>query len=150
MKTFNEFVEEKTPAKAGIVPYYFDENNVFVYLMIPSDPAYGGSSPQIAKGRVDPGESAQQTAIREGEEELGLKPTNIKSITLGWSGNTQGMLDSHAMVVYIAEVVNPRNFGKPHYETGWAGWLPAQEALNKCRTSQKHILQQIINKIMPA
>ena len=67
--------------RAGIVPYFIDNNQIYVYLMIPSDPAYGGTEPQIAKGRVEE-EGEEEAAIREGEEELGLIRANINKIDI--------------------------------------------------------------------
>ena len=39
--------------------------------------AYGGTSPQLAKGKIERGDSVIDTAWREGEEELGLKKSNM-------------------------------------------------------------------------
>jgi 8-oxo-dGTP pyrophosphatase MutT (NUDIX family) len=117
--------------------------------MIPSDPAYGGTQPQIAKGRVDPGETPEISAIREGEEELGLRHSNIVgSPMLGWSGQLGGMQAKYTMMIYAVEVKDPKDFGQPHYETGWAGWIPAQEAMQKIRSNQKDILKAVLQKIM--
>lgn len=135
--------------RAGIVPFIrLNEEEIQVYLMIPSDPDYGGIEPQIAKGMVDPGEELEFTAIREGEEELGLKKTNlIGSPVLGWSGEVKGMSDMYTMSVYVVEVKDPDDFNKPHYETGWAGWLPVNQALLKIRSSQRNILKSVLSKI---
>lgn len=64
--------------RAGLIPYFLnDEGKVEMMFMIPSDQTYGGSSPQIAKGRIEDGEDPQETAIREAKEELGLITANI-------------------------------------------------------------------------
>jgi 8-oxo-dGTP pyrophosphatase MutT (NUDIX family) len=135
--------------RAGIVPYYIDGNQIHVYLMIPSNAAYGGTEPQIAKGRVEE-EGEQEAAIREGEEELGLIRSNIDKIEVGWSGNLSGMSASgYKFVVYIASIKDPKNFGKFHYETGWAGWISEQE-ISRVRDSQRQIVSAIIQKIRMA
>ena len=131
--------------RAGIVPYFFDGQKVNVYLMIPSNAAYGGTEPQIAKGRVE-NENEQEAAVREGEEELGLVPNNIEKIEIGWSGNLSGMSDNgYKFVVYMAAVKDPKFFGHPHYETSWAGWISEQE-INRVRSSQRAIVSTIIQK----
>lgn len=60
--------------RAGMVPYRINPHTsqIEMMFMIPSDTKYGGPDPQIAKGRIDPGETAEQAAIREAREELGL------------------------------------------------------------------------------
>lgn len=66
---FNIIIENNNVKRAGVIPYRFnDKGEVEVYCMIPSDPAYGGSAPQLAKGKIDRGESAINTAWREGEK----------------------------------------------------------------------------------
>jgi len=81
-----------TPTKherAGIIPFYIENNKVFVYLMIPSNKRFGGTQPQIAKGCKDGDETPWETATREAYEEIGLMESNLKgdSITLVDSKN---------------------------------------------------------------
>ena len=64
--------------RAGLVPCYInDDGELEMMFMKPSDPTYGGSDYQIAKGKIEVGESEMETAIREAREELGLKLDNI-------------------------------------------------------------------------
>lgn len=64
--------------RAGLIPYFInDKGAIEMMFMVPSDQTYGGSSPQIAKGRIEDGEDPKETAIREAKEELGLIPANI-------------------------------------------------------------------------
>ena len=55
--------------KAGIIPYYIDEDGIpMMMFMVPSNPNYGGTEYQIAKGHIDKGETHYKAAIREGKE----------------------------------------------------------------------------------
>ena len=146
----HEFIKEdnQTKSKAGIIPFYTDAENVTRFMfMIPSDPAYGGSSPNIAKGGVDPGEDFLQAAVREGEEELGLKRSNLKSRpTLAWSGQLSGQDSTYPFKVYTVEVKSTQDFNQPHYETKQVLWLTTEEFARSGRQSQRQIVQSITVK----
>ena len=98
--------------RPGVIPYYFDERGVLKMLfMRPSDPTYGGNQFQIAKGKIDDGETNEAAAFREGFEELGLLPENIVSRKyLGTYLNRTS--------IFICEINNPNKFGPHTYETG--------------------------------
>lgn len=102
--------------RAGIIPYFVDNGVIKYNFMKPSDPTYGGSDWQIAKGRVENDDDNLSTALREGAEELGLKESNIISITeLGVHlGRTS---------IYICKVASMTDFNQFHYETGEVAWL---------------------------
>ena len=133
--------------RAGFFPYYKENDKIYVYLMIPSDAAYGGTSPQIAKGKVDSGETHQGSAIREAEEELGLMRDNLKEVSLLISDEVEGLDGIYTMKIFYGEIKNPKDFNKPHYETGWAGWIEINQALQKIRKNQFKYLQLLKNKL---
>jgi len=144
---FKNYVESNQ-LRAGIVPYYVDQGTIWVRLMIPSNSDFGGTKLQIGKGRVEPGEDVQETAVREGEEELGLKRTNFAGpiVMVGQSLIT-GQEETYTFYCYAVQVKNVKNFNQPHYETGWSGWVPSEEALSKIKNAQKSLLLATINKI---
>jgi len=111
--------------RAGLIPYYLDSRgNVFMLFMIPSDSAYGGSKPQIAKGKIDPGETPLQAAIREAHEELGLNPSNTFKIRkLGVETNPY----KAGLHLYLAQVKNPTKFDKFSNETAEIHWLTPED-----------------------
>jgi len=120
--------EIKMLQKAGIIPYYVDDKDIpRMMFMTPSDPTYGGPEFQIAKGFVDGKESIKNAAVREGSEELGLITSNIVSIDKISSKTITGDLDTYQMTVYVAEIVDPSNFGETDYETGDRAWLSMEE-----------------------
>ena len=40
----------------------------------------------------------------------------------------------------MSKVRDPNNFDKPHYETGWAGWVEAEEAIKTARKNHRRII----------
>ena len=133
--------------RVGIIPYCHIDGVLHLRLMIPSDPAYGGTEPQIAKGRIEEGEDPVQSAIREGEEELGLVPGNIQNTQLMMTDTITGMTASYDMNIYITEVKDPTKWGEFHYETGWSDLLSIDDALSKVRQSQKKYIEEIMRKV---
>lgn len=130
----NEF--EYVKEKSGVIPYYFKGDQLYVKLMKPSDPAYGGKEWQLAKGRLEPDLDPKDNALKEGHEEVGLKPENIKHLFK--------LLYQQDMHVYAAEVIDPNNFDEPHYETGAVIWLQLPEEFDRIRRSQQWVFRQFI------
>ena len=135
--------------RAGIIPYIIESGEVKMLFFIPSDPAYGGDKFQIAKGRVDQGEEVEKTAIREAEEELGLKKENIKSVTLVGKEVISGMDNyKYDFYLYVTEVYNREDFDDFGYETGEIGWLTMDEYEKQGRKSQLGIVRKCYDKII--
>jgi predicted NUDIX family NTP pyrophosphohydrolase len=123
--------------RGGVIPYYRDQDGTISMLfMKPSNPKYGGSSFQIAKGKVDEGEDTQDGAFREAQEELGLFTPNTKNVKkLGtFLGRT---------TIYIAEVIDPspNKFGDYTSETGEIKWMTADEFQVDGRSLHKSIVK---------
>lgn len=136
--------------KAGLIPYFQDgDDEPRMAFMTASDPAYGGSSPMIAKGHIDKGETPDQAAVREAEEELGLKQSNMfgSSIERVWSGELTGMDATYKFHVYAVRVKSMDDFDKPGHETGSVVWLTPTEFDKIGRTTQKHIVALTAKKI---
>lgn len=106
--------------RAGLLPYIVEDGIIRFLLMKPSDAKYGGEEFQIAKGKIEDGETAEQAAIREAEEELGLVASNITGVELlgTYLGRTE---------FFIAEVSDKYLFNEPCFETGETCWLTLQE-----------------------
>lgn len=133
-----------TPTKSGFIPYYVEDGQIEFMFMIPSDPKYGGDLPGIAKGGIDPGENLKEAGIREAEEELGLKKSNIKGKTVKhvWTGKIKGSSDSYIMSVFAGEVKSKKDFDKPCYETKEIQWMTAEEFKRDGRKSQAKIVSE--------
>ena len=137
--------------KAGIIPYYIDKDGLpRMMFMIPSDPAYGGSSFQIAKGFIDAGEDDRTAETREGAEELGLVESNIKHIERIASKVLTGTVDTYQMTVFAAEIIDPTNFVETDYETEERGWLTMEEYFSKGKPSHLSFVQQTHDYILRA
>lgn len=128
--------------RAGIIPYYIKNNKVYMLFQKPSNPDYGGPDLQIAKGRIDPGETSLQTAIREGHEEIGLRPSNYKNepIYIGCYLTSMDM--------YIVEVEDQLDFDAPHFETGETRWMTIDDYKEEGRPLHLPIVQIAYNTIM--
>ena len=136
--------------KAGIIPYFIDNKGIIRMLFArSSDPTYGGPSFMISKGGVDKGETPLQAALREGNEENGLKMSNIKKETLsiGWKGDIKGMTETSPMTIYICEVIDPVDFDKFGYETAETKWMTMEEYNKIGRKSQAFIVNACYGKI---
>jgi 8-oxo-dGTP pyrophosphatase MutT (NUDIX family) len=134
-----------TGPKAGVVPFLDDGRALFA---VPSDSHFGGAEPAIAKGRVDGEESVKDAAVREGEEELGLRKSNMAAEPfLGWSGTLTGLDATYKMSVYAVLVKDEDAFDKPDYETKSTHWFTRQEFMTKGRKSQHEIMDKIFDKI---
>jgi 8-oxo-dGTP pyrophosphatase MutT (NUDIX family) len=144
-----QVVPKSKTIRAGFIPYIIEDDEPVFLFMVPSDGQYGGLDPQIAKGRVEDGEDVKGTAIREAEEELGLKFGNLKMDTVQKTSEKQitGMTATYTMVIYIGEVKSKEDFGKFHYETESTHWLTYEEYKVKGKKSQMEFVTEAYNQI---
>lgn len=115
--------------RAGIIPYVVANGRVEMAFMVPSDAAYGGIDPQIAKGRVDLGdETPCHAAIREGAEELGLlEQSCIAPPFFLCCERIIGQYETYHLDVFAVEVESKHSFTDPGRETATVVWLSPQE-----------------------
>lgn len=129
--------------RSGVIPYYIDsEGEIHMYFMKPSDPKFGGPDFQLAKGRIDEGEDAERTALREGEEELGLKLENIRYHQ--FVGNHY-FNETHT--VYIAKIKNKDDFNEPCYETGETIWMTPDQFEVDGRALHRELVRDAVDLI---
>lgn len=126
------------------MPYVIENREPVFMFMKSSDAKFGGDAPMISKGHIDDGESAKEAGVREAEEELGLKRSNMVAATLKevWRGELSGQTETYVMVIYTCQVKDKNNFGKPHYETESVHWMTNEEFQKSGRSSQRKIVQQ--------
>lgn len=127
--------------RAGLIPAYVDDGGqIHMMFMRPSDTTYGGSDYQIAKGRIEDDETPYDTAIREAEEELGLRMENVEDVfDCGrWLGRTY---------FYVAVVKNMVDFSPFHFETESVAWMTPEvfnvEGRDIHREVVKHAAQMV-------
>lgn len=135
--------------RAGMVPYWInpDTNRIEMLFMKPSDPAYGGDDDgvarfQIAKGKIDPGENAEQAAIREAGEELGLKRDNIDGPVYN-VGSFLGRTE-----IFCCKVKNKNNFNAPDFETEETQWMTVDSFLMNGRPLHHNVVIKVVTDIM--
>lgn len=127
------------PERSGLIPYYIEGDHVYVKVMKPSDPAYGGTEWQLAKGGIEPGLDPEANALKEAHEEVGLKPSNITRMFK--------LLYKNHLHVYAAEVKDKDDFDEPHYETGAVNWIKLPEDLQQIRQWQQWIFNALYRRI---
>ena len=137
-----ELIESTTPVnKAGVIPFIVqDDGTTLMMFMTPSDPKYGGPRPQIAKGGIDAGENAQEAAIREGEEELGLNRSNIVTVHAVPPVSVTRLEASYSMAIFAVQVKDQESFGTPHFETGGVHWLTLEQFAQRGRKNQQPLV----------
>lgn len=127
---------ENKRIKGGVIPYYFEKSGtVKMMFMIPSDEKYGGRKPQIAKGGVEEGEDFLTGALREANEELGLREDIIISI------KKIGLYDNVHVYAAKVESMEKNKYDKFTFETERIVWLTADEFQKKGRDDHKKIVK---------
>ena len=126
--------------RAGLVPYFTDEDGVTRYLMmVSSDPRYGGPRPMVSKGKIEPDETAFDAAIREAEEELGFVKSNAASLcTLISDEHVYLRSTNYHLTMYAVEVNSRYDFTRWGEETKYTIWMTAEEFRRNGR--QDHVV----------
>ncbi len=125
---------KKKVFRAGVIPFIRENDEIYMLFMKPSSPKYGGDVFQVAKGKFEDGESAEEAALREGGEELGLFKGNISELKL--VGEFLGRI-----TVFAAHVKDKGMFGDPHFETGETKWMTLDEFLADGRDLHKPVVK---------
>lgn len=126
--------------RAGVIPYYIKDDEILMMFMKPSEPKFGGDVYQVAKGKVEEGETDEEAAFREANEELGLFQGNlILREELGvFLGRT---------TVFVAKIKDPDMFGEPHHETESTTWMTAEQFKEEGRKLHWPIVKAAVRKI---
>lgn len=137
--------------KAGMIPYHIDEDGVIRMLfMVASDPRFGGPKPMISKGDIEEGEDEKIAAIREAQEELGLRDDNmLHQPWKGWSGHVKLRSSEYDLTIYACQVASLKRslFDKPHFETRFTVSMTQDRFHEIGRADHKPIVDHIITKI---
>ena len=128
--------------RAGLICYHIDnDDNLSMIFMRPSNPKWGTDTFQIAKGKIEENETAKQAAIREAQEEVGLKPENIigEVIEIGvFLGRT---------TMFIAQVKNQYDFNETCDETGETKWMSVEDFIQTGRGLHKPVVRYAVKQI---
>jgi 8-oxo-dGTP pyrophosphatase MutT (NUDIX family) len=126
--------------RAGVIPYIVEDGEVKMLFMRPSDGKYGGDVFQLAKGKFEEGETAEEAGLREASEELGLFSGNVEQLTeLG--------VFMVRTTVFIAKIKDKDHFGEPHFETKEVKWMTAKEFQATGRDLHKPVIKAAVRKI---
>lgn len=131
---------KKKTNRSGILPYYIDEGEIKIMFMRPSDPKFGGDQFQIAKGKHEEGETAEEAGLREGREELGLFKGNIGLIHE--LGKFLGRTD-----MFVVKINEVDMFGDPDNETKDTKWMTPEEFQAEGRDLHKPVVKAAIRFI---
>ncbi|MFD4180004.1 NUDIX domain-containing protein [Rhodococcus sp. NPDC058514] len=78
-------------ASAGVLLRSVDGSRIYVHRRSPAKAVFAGMHDCLAGGVVDPGESPEQTAVRELAEELGVTGVELSAIArVAWDGSWDG------------------------------------------------------------
>ena len=134
------YIDDFNAVRAGLIPYTIKNGKLVMLFMKPSDPAYGGSQFQIAKGHQEEGEDLAVTAMREASEELGISDDNIEKplMFVGIVGTIH---------VYAGRIINPKQLSAVTFETGARKWLTPEQFASEGRGIHKAVVQLAADKI---
>ena len=127
---------------AGFV-IFRGNNNQREYLLL----HYPHGHWDLPKGKMEKGESKQQTAIRELKEETGLDPhvTNDFEEQLTYFFRQDGQLIKKTVYFFIARVSADATVALSHEHIGYE-WLPFDEALARLSfDNAKDIMKKVEN-----
>jgi|2_EtaG_2_1085320.scaffolds.fasta_scaffold00066_78 8-oxo-dGTP pyrophosphatase MutT (NUDIX family) len=119
--------------KAGCIPFFIEDGQVYMKFMKPSNPAYGGPRFQIAKGHIDAGENPATAGVREAGEELGLRFKSIKKLIKGPKIKVTGVEEESVLHVFLALIDKDTKFNRTDYEVGATKWMTPEEFASKGR-----------------
>ena len=132
-------------ARAGLIPYMRGEDGNLRYLMmVSSDPKFGGPRPMISKGKIEPGETKHEAAVREAEEELGFKVRNARG-TLIQIADERVVLHSasYELAVFGVEIMDKFDFDKWCDETEFTTWMTLESFKQKGRKDHVKYVERL-------
>jgi len=145
------------PLSAGILLYRRREGGIEVLLVHPGGPYWRGKDAgawMIPKGQIEPGEEPAAAALREFEEELGMRPEGLPQplCRIRQKGGKwveafalEGDLDPAAIASNVFEAEWPPRSGRLQSfpEVDRAAWFALDEARHKILPSQRPILDRL-------
>lgn len=135
-------MSKKKIYRSGLIPYIIEGDKIEMLFMKPSDEKFGGNIWQIAKGKIDPGESSEEAAVREAKEELGLFNPNIDGPTK-FLGQFLGRTD-----MYVAKIKEKNMFGDYTDETGSTKWMTPEQFQKEGRDIHKPVIKAVTRYII--
>lgn len=126
--------------KTAFIPYH----NGKVLVCRSSNPMFGGPHFALCKGNVDEGETIEQAAIREAQEEVGLRESNLAG-PIKHLGTFKTF--SYMLSVYFAEVKDPEAFNPPCWEIAETKWMTWEEFRSVGREQHRPIVDSFFQQL---
>lgn len=131
---------KKPIIRSGTIPFFVKDDETYMLFMRPSDSTYGGEEFQIAKGKVEEGETPFDAAIRESGEELGLTESNIN-----WVKKAGIFLKTHHIFIVSVKSMESKFFSETTFETAETKWMTFDEFMKTGRPLHKPIVKTCYN-----
>lgn len=132
--------DKKLVYRAGTIPYIVEDGKVSMLFMRPSNPDFGGDALQIAKGKIEEGETEKEAALREAKEEIGLFIGNV--VLTEEVGTFMGRT-----TVFVAKIKSRDMFGEPSFETSETEWLTLEQFDSVGRDLHRPVVRAAHRKI---
>jgi len=143
---------------AGLLVFRLRKKNLEVFIAHMGGPLWAKKDKRswsIPKGEVDPGEKPLEAALREFDEETGMKPPKSELVSLGqfsqsakkdiiiWA--SEGDLDPEKLTSISFEMEWPPGSGKKKKfpEVDYAGWFDVPSASEKVIKGQVQVLEAL-------
>lgn len=137
--------ESKKQVVAGFVVYRRTREGMKYLLLYKR-----GNYWNFPKGHFEKGESELQAALRETEEETGLKQSDLRIIPVfrayeKFSFHRGHQIIHDTVILYLAETKNPRIIISPREHSGfaWFSYSDALRALGNKYLGTKRVLKQV-------
>lgn len=135
-------------ARAGLIPFLYDNGTVLYLMMVSSDPKFGGPRPMISKGKIEDGESPFEAAVREAEEELGFIRRNSRGeYFLIADGRVQLYSGAYHLTVYGVEIQDRYDFDKWCSETEYTVWMSLDDFRKSGRRDHVKFVEELEKKV---
>lgn len=113
-------------ASSGVLLRSMDGTRIYVHRRSPTKAVFAGMHDCIAGGVVDPGESPEQTAVRELAEELGVTGVALSPIARAvWDGSWSGKPLRCHLFAFEASYDGPIRHQASEIVDGW-WWTEAE------------------------
>ena len=122
----------KHEKSAGVIAYYYDESEKKPFFLLLKYKTYWG----FPKGIIEENEKEEETALRELEEEAGIKAELVKGFQhkQAWFFKAQGELVRKEAVFFLARVnKEEKEKTKISFEHEDFCWLEYEEAIKKLK-----------------
>jgi len=121
---------------AGMVVIYKHK----ILLVHPTNASWWGTY-SIPKGKVEPGESPWEAALRECYEETGLKLDKKDTFC---AGQIQYNRSKKSVMYFLAPLKENPHLGFPdNDEVDWCGFLTAEKAEKRILPQMRHLLEYL-------